>query len=234
MNSAVNAPISPVATMFCMVGSPMVVSFRCSRPMNVGIHSAPERTSTGSTSGPAAGRDRAPDRRPSTRRTVPPPRAGCLPTSAGHRAAADVVVHRPDELVTVAEAFVEVALGQAGLAAHRPNGQCGAARSAEQRDPATINSSRRRTWRSRRGNTRPAAPSLTRGHNPPRLEVTTCVVRSATAAEERSPVEPTYFRDAPAHQRRRLGGGRLPGDGRRLPGPGPTPRTGFTDLEDLR
>jgi hypothetical protein len=40
-----------------------------------------------------------------------------------HRPSADVVVDRPDELVAVGEALVEVALGQPGLTAHRAHGQ---------------------------------------------------------------------------------------------------------------
>ncbi|WP_374201994.1 hypothetical protein [Actinokineospora sp. PR83] len=51
------------------------------------------------------------------------------------RAGADVVVDGADELVAVGEALVEVALGQPGRPADRPDGDTGAGGVTQQRHP---------------------------------------------------------------------------------------------------
>ena len=101
--------------MACTAGSVMRVSLCCSSSMKLGIQSAPDRVSTGSTAGASS----------STR-----PRVGSSTISATNRSTAsravvddvsvdialraDVVVDGPDEFVAVREAFVEVALGEPG------------------------------------------------------------------------------------------------------------------------
>ena len=138
--------------------------------MKLGIHSAPERVSTGSTSGASS----------STR-----PRAGSSTISATNRSTAsravvddvsvdiarraDIVVDRANELVAVGEALVEVALGQPGRAADRAHGQPRAAFAAQQRHAGGDQFVAAQHLAVLQGNAGPAAPSLTGRHITPKL-----------------------------------------------------------------
>ncbi|CNH25915.1 Uncharacterised protein [Mycobacterium tuberculosis] len=51
MNRLVSPPIRLVAIIFCSTGSSIRDSLRCNSSMKLGIHSAPDRVSTGSTVG---------------------------------------------------------------------------------------------------------------------------------------------------------------------------------------
>src|ERR1700677_3712090 len=137
VNKLDSPPTRLVAIMFCATGSPIRDSLRCSRSMKLGIHSAPDRVSIGSTVG-ASSSNRPPPAHPGVDHQARElfdggPRGRCR-RKGHHRARADIVVDGAHEFVTVGEAFIEIALGERGLSAHGTNGQRRSPVGAEQLD----------------------------------------------------------------------------------------------------
>ena len=136
--------------------------------MKLGIHSAPDWASTGSDSGASSSTRPAGGVVDHQRDELFHRIARRLRARQGrHRPGADVVVDRPHVFVAVAEALVEVALGQPGLPAHRPHGERRAARTAEQFHPGGDQVAATQRLAILQWNARPAAASLTGGHITP-------------------------------------------------------------------
>ncbi len=139
--------------------------------MKLGIHSAPERVSTGSTAG--ASNSTRPRTGSST--IIADELLDGLPwrlrrRQGRHRPSADVVVDRANEVLAVGEALVEVALGQVGPAADGAHRECRSGFAAEQLYAGGDQGVAAQRVAIFQGDARPASPSLTRLHFAPKIK----------------------------------------------------------------